>query len=163
MGLNQQVQIPRRPRQWKSYNLLNGIRTELEQLRNGSKESSDIFGKLVDSSVRLVGYYGRSCEEKGYRNGYEPKRVKTAEGSVEVKMPRVRGTQPFKSAFLSKLEQTSPELKRLVMEMYSRGLSTRDIEEMLSDEKSGELFCQQGGSERAERGAVGRVPELNQM
>ena len=34
----------------------------------------------------------------------------------------------------------SPTLKRLVVEMYSRGLSTRDIEEMLRDEDSGELL-----------------------
>jgi transposase-like protein len=128
------------------------IRKELEQLMNGSEESSDILARLVKSSVGLViqrvldqeatDYLGERCsgETKGYRNGYEPKRVKTAEGSVEVEIPQVRGTTPFKSAFLSKLQQMSPALKRLVVEMYSRGLSTRDIEEMLRDEDSGELF-----------------------
>jgi len=100
------------------------LRKELEALLNRGGESADILGKLVESSVRMViqrvldqeatdylgsSYYARrNGEAKAYRNGYEPKRVKTAEGTVEVELPQVRGTKPFKSGFLSKLQRLSP-------------------------------------------------------
>jgi putative transposase len=71
---------------------------------------------------------------RGYRNGYRPKTVTTAEGRVDVQMPQLRQTvTPFHSHVVDFLERNTDVLERLVAEMYARGLSTRDIEDTLRD------------------------------
>lgn len=73
-------------------------------------------------------------ELRGYRNGYRPKAVTTAEGHVEIQMPQLRQTAtPFHSHVVDFLERNTDVLERLVAEMYARGLSTRDIEDALRD------------------------------
>jgi transposase-like protein len=76
-----------------------------------------------------------------YRNGYEQGRLKTAEGEVGVKVPQVRGASaPYRSRLMEFLGGNSEALERLVVEMYARGLSTRDVEECFRDETTGELM-----------------------
>src|SRR5512135_1458197 len=57
--------------------------------------------------------------DQGYRNGYEPTRVKTAEGVVGVKVPQVReAPQPYRSKIVSQVKRLTPCLERMVQEMY---------------------------------------------
>ncbi len=66
-----------------------------------------------------------------YRNGYEPGRLQIGEGAVEVRRPQVRGgSEPYRSALWKLMGGRSAEVERLVVEMYARGLSTRDIEDL---------------------------------
>lgn len=74
--------------------------------------------------------YERTPQARGQRNGVRPKRVQTAEGELEVQVPRVRNTA---EAFVSKTipdtrtaVRTRP-LEALVIGGYVRGLSDRDI------------------------------------
>jgi putative transposase len=85
------------------------------------------------------GYYKRNEERRpGYRNGYEARNVKTGEGKLPIEVPQVRESEtPYHSRIIDQLGLISPELERLALEMYTRGLSTRDIEETFRD-KSGE-------------------------
>ena len=78
----------------------------------------------------------------GYRNGYKARRVKTAEGSVPVQLPQVRDMRDvrgggFRSALWPAIkgpgQGRTGTLERLVVEMYARGLSTRDIEDALGE------------------------------
>ena len=87
------------------------------------------------------GRYERRGEgQQGSRNGYEPSRIRTAEGAIAVQVPQVRGTgEPFRSSLMSFLEANSEVLERLVAEMYARGLSTRDVEDAFRD-ATGELL-----------------------
>jgi transposase-like protein len=83
---------------------------------------------------------------KGHRNGYEPKRVKTAEGELMLDAPQLRSTEErYCSEFLKRIDSLSPQLKRLVVEMYARGLSTRDIEDTLKDAETGKLLVSKEG------------------
>ncbi len=71
---------------------------------------------------------------RGYRNGYKARQLRTAEGTVPVWRPQVRETaEPLESRLWAFLHGHSDVLQRLVAEMYARGLSTRDIEEALTD------------------------------
>lgn len=73
-------------------------------------------------------------EHRGYRNGYEPGRLQTAEGEIQVQVPQVRDApETYRSGLMSFLRGNSDVLERLVIEMYARGLSTRDIEDALHD------------------------------
>jgi putative transposase len=102
------------------------------------QEQEDFLGR---------GRYERRGEGIGdrpprYRNGYEQGTLRTAEGEVGVRVPQVRGisSSPYRSRLMEFLGGNSEALERLVVEMYARGLSTRDVEECFRDEISGELM-----------------------
>lgn len=77
-------------------------------------------------------------EHRGYRNGYEPGHVHTSEGQVRVHVPQIRDTaEPYRSKIMEAMGHSTAVLERLVGQMYSRGLSTRDIETAL-EEATGE-------------------------
>jgi transposase-like protein len=70
----------------------------------------------------------------GYRNGYEPKRVHTAEGTVELQVPQLReNLEPFESMWLKAIGKRSKRLLELVPMLYVKGMSQRDIEDALID------------------------------
>lgn len=90
------------------------------------------------------GRYERSADGalKGYRNGYEPKTVHTAEGSLTLQVPQVRESlEPFESLWLRAIGKRSQRLLDLVPALYVKGMSQRDIEaalvEALGVEKTG--------------------------
>ena len=69
---------------------------------------------------------------RGYRNGYEPGRMRTTEGEMRVQVPQVReAPETYHSSLMEALQGNSSVLERLAVQMYTRGLSTRDIEEAL--------------------------------
>jgi transposase-like protein len=71
-------------------------------------------------------------EHLGYRNGYEPGRVRTGEGEVTVQVPQVRDApETYRSELMARLRGNSEVLERLALEMYTRGMSTRDIEDAI--------------------------------
>ncbi len=80
-------------------------------------------------------------EFKGYRNGYYDRKIKTTGGVLELKAPRVRETEEgFASQILPRIEFLEEEVKKLSLEMYVRGLSTRDIEETFIDAEGRKLL-----------------------
>jgi transposase-like protein len=76
--------------------------------------------------------YERAEEARGYRNGYEPGTLKTAEGVLRLQLPQIRGhAVPYRSRLWGEVKGTSNVLRTLIQEMYVNGLSQRDIEETL--------------------------------
>jgi|SRR5579862_309816 len=133
------------------------VREELARLlHGGADEGENIVSALVDTVTRLVvqelleaeqadylggrGRYERRARTGGLRNGYEPGRIRSAEGAISVRVPQVRGGEgTYRSSLMSFLEGNSEVLDRLVTEMYARGLSTRDVEDAFRD-ATGELL-----------------------
>jgi putative transposase len=98
------------------------------------QEQEDFLGR---------GHYERRSKEarRAYRNGYEEAGLASAEGKVDLRVPQVRGSStPYRSRLMDFLSGNSEALERLVVEMYARGLSTRDVEECFRDEATGELM-----------------------
>lgn len=109
----------------------------------------------VDEALGRGSYQRRDEEgQVGYRNGYKGRSIRTAEGKIAVDVPQVRGREePYRSAIWQALGKRSPALEKLAVEMYARGLSTRDIEDLLkelSDEQESLLS----------KSAVSRVTEV---
>lgn len=97
-------------------------------------------------------YERRRDATPGYRNGYKARKVRTAEGVIEVDVPQVRGAEePFSPAIWEALRRRTDVLDRLAVEMYARGLSTRDIEEALREATGDEMVIS--------RSSVSRVTE----
>jgi len=106
-------------------------------------------------------------ESAGYRNGYRTGRMKTAEGlsavptslrgiglwpMVEYAAPQVRDTsEPFVSAVREHLAGRTEALEDLAIELYARGLSTRDIEDTFTDQQGRRLLSRAAVSEITER------------
>ena len=84
-------------------------------------EVSDVLGR---------GYYESGAEPgRGYRNGYRRGRLRTAEGAIEYGVPQVADrAEPFVSRIRAGLAGRTAELERLAVELFARGLSTRDVE-----------------------------------
>lgn len=67
----------------------------------------------------------------GYRNGYEPMKLNLGEGQIVLEQPQTRQTaKPFHSSVLTG-NRRSDMLEKLTPQLYIKGLSTRDIEDML--------------------------------
>jgi len=96
------------------------------------------------------GHYRRgSRKQEGWRNGYEPGKVKTANGLLEIALPQLRATkEAYHSQLAQKFREGSDVLGRMVTEMYVRGLSTRDVESM---------FIQTIGQQLLSRSGVSRI------
>lgn len=143
------------------------LRQELRQaLTPGPRwEGCDPANEVVRLAARLVlqeaveseqadfigrGHYQRNGDgvRRGYRNGYEPGHLTTAEGRLEVDVPQVRGAdRRFRSRLLEFLGQNTDVLDRLTVEMYARGLSTRDVEEAFTDATGERLLTRSAVSE----------------
>jgi transposase-like protein len=124
------------------------VREEIERvLRDGVEGKADVTSTLLRLAQEVLeeevtDFLGRERyvrhrggqPRRGYRNGYEPGRVRTAEGEIPLQVPQVRQTpEPFQSKLLTFLRGHTDVLQRLVAEMYARGLSTRDIEDAFRD------------------------------
>jgi putative transposase len=89
---------------------------------------------------------------RGHRNGYRTGRLKSAEGPIEYATPQVRGTpEPFHSPLRAVIDGRSDELERLAIEMYARGLSTRDIEAATRGEDGRSMLSRSAVSEVTEQ------------
>jgi putative transposase len=96
-------------------------------------------------------HYEHQTEGRGWRNGYEPRSLRTAVGKVPLEMPQTRSTeQPFHSKLLDEMGGRTGALERLATEMYARGLSVRDIEE---------CFVSATGEQLLSRSVVSEVTE----
>jgi len=140
----------------------------IQQLTTGKAEADDLLAELVDLGAQKIlqegleaemdeflgrGWYEHSdpTESNGYRNGYRPKTFKTQSGPVNVQVPRVRGAEEdFESALLARLDSIEQRLKTLAVEMYTRGLSTRDIQATLAGEDGDALISRSEASRMSE-------------
>ena len=121
-----------------------------QELADGKQLGAGFFSRMGKLFVEeLLGAevsdaLGRGSHERreegevgGYRNGYKARTLRTAEGAIELDVPQVRDfsvdgqAQPYRSAIWRALGRRSVCLEKLVAEMYARGCSTRDIEDLL--------------------------------
>jgi putative transposase len=143
-------------------------REQLKALMDGRNETGGGRSDLVRLAARLIieealegevsdalgrGYYERGAAPgRGYRNGYRTGRLKSAEGAIEYSAPQLADrTEPFRSRLRGVVRGRSEELEALAIEMYARGLSTRDIEALFADESGRSLLSRSAVSEITER------------
>jgi len=143
-------------------------REKLKALMEGNADGEGTNASLVTLAARLIveealegeaadalgrEYYARGAVPgSGYRNGYRMGRVKTAEGTVEYGAPQIADrAEPFRSKIRAILGSRTGELERLAVEMYARGLSTRDIEAAFADADGRSLLSRTAVSEITER------------
>ena len=141
------------------------IDNEIKELRYNLGEDvkpKDFLGKLVKLAMQRIvqeilenevqdftgrEYYKHVQGSAGQRNGYEPSTLKTAEGRLDIQRPQVRGGEvPFESKTWPHIKKHTEQLEHTAVEMYVRGCSTRDIEDLLKDDQGRILLSRSGVS-----------------
>jgi putative transposase len=119
--------------------LLAGARTE-EEIAGQGGLLSQLTKRLVERAmeVELTDHLGYEPHQEppggtgNTRNGSTPKRLITEQGPVEVNTPRDRaGT--FEPQIVRKRQRRFEGFDEKILALYSRGLSTRDIEAHLEE------------------------------
>jgi len=143
-------------------------RDKLRALMEGQSEATDGRSELVRLAARLIieealegeardavgrDYYARGARPgAGYRNGYRRGRVPSAEGAIECSAPQITDREePFRSRIREVVRGRTEQLESLAVEMYARGLSTRDIEAVFAGADGRSLLSRTAVSEVTER------------
>jgi transposase-like protein len=114
-----------------------GKKTE-ELLKQGQDGEAEVTSQVVRLGIERVvqdmveqevsdhlerGHHQRRWpeqEHRGYRNGSELGRIRTAEGEIVVQVPQVRDAlETYRSRLMSFLRGNSDVLERLAVEMYA--------------------------------------------
>jgi transposase-like protein len=126
------------------------LRREFDEALGGVDRNDDPVETIARLGARLIlqvaleseidGFLGRARHERtgdpvGYRNGYEPKTVKTTSGPIELERPRLRNASQldFCSRILGETVTRTHALEALVVGSFLRGLSVRDVEALLEE------------------------------
>ena len=128
----------------------------LDALLRGVKDGSDLFGqdgllqqlkralmeRMLEGEMNAhLGYAAHEHQEGGrdnHRNGHYARRVQTESGPVEVQMPRDR-QGAFVPKLLPKHRRRLEGFDAMVLSLYARGMSQRDIKSMLSEHYGAEV------------------------
>jgi putative transposase len=141
---------------------------KLNELLTQGVAEGDARSELIKLAVRKIveealeaevaeavgrGYYENGAAPgAGYRNGYRRSRLHTAEGAIEYGMPQVADrAEAFVSRVRAGLAGRTAQLEQLAVEMYARGLSTRDIEAAFRDASGASVLSRTAVSQVTER------------
>lgn len=121
----------------------------LRDLWREVKDEEDWWGDLKQETLRVVkgllegalevelvehlraGRYRRGPLRRGYRNGYYRRSLLTELGWIErLRVPREREGQ-FRPSVIPRYQRRQEEVNRLVREMFLRGVSTRQVQEVV--------------------------------
>lgn len=117
------------------------IEAILEQLiATGATDLGRLFGQLFELALQIereqflkASHYERTPERQGYANGYKPKRIDTPAGTVTLQVPKTAGHdgEAFYPQSLERGQRSSRAVMLAVAEMYIKGVSTRQAEDVM--------------------------------
>lgn len=119
------------------------IDTIMEYLiENGGDGMARVFGQLFELAMQIereqhlkARHYERTSERMGYANGYKPKRLDTPAGTINIRVPKTagHGEAPFYPQSLERGQRSSRAVMLAVAEMYIKGVSTRQAEDVMRE------------------------------
>jgi len=77
--------------------------------------------------------YERTDRRKGYRNGYQDRRLDTTFGPLTLRKPKVRGLGPVPTLVLDRYQRRRPDVDDTVRQWLACGMSTREVSLALED------------------------------
>lgn len=119
------------------------IEVVLEQLiKTGASDLGRVFAQAFELAMQIereqhlmAGHYERTAERRGYADGYKSKRVDTPAGTVTIQAPKTadHGDNPFYPQSLERGQRSSRAVMLAVAEMYIKGVSTRQAEDVMRE------------------------------
>lgn len=76
--------------------------------------------------------YDQTTKKDNYRNGSSKKTVKTSQGHIDINIPRDRNAS-FNPVIIEKYNRDISDIDNKIINLYARGVSTRDISESIND------------------------------
>lgn len=100
----------------------------------------DLLGGTIQEMLEAeleeeLGYgkYEKTQEPKtNYRNGHKPKTLQSTMGELEIEVPQDRNSE-FEPRVVPKHKTNISEIEQKVINMYARGLTTREISEQVEE------------------------------
>ena len=108
--------------------------TELEDfLRDLYKEGvQQLLQAEMDEHLGYEKHAREGFNTGNSRNGTSKKRLKTSSGEIKIEVPRDRNSD-FEPMIVPKYQTMTQKIENAVIGMYSRGMTTRDIEEQIRE------------------------------
>ena len=94
-----------------------------------SKTIEEMLEAELTSELGYERYEAEGRNSGNSRNGHYTRKMRSSGGDAEIKVPRDRNGE-FQSALLKK---NSNEIEQKITAMYAKGMSTRDIQDMLTE------------------------------
>ncbi|PIF03734.1 MAG: IS256 family transposase, partial [Arcobacter sp.] len=113
----------------------NGTFTGLDDITN---EFKNILKEVIQtaSQEELTTHLGydknQESDNQNYRNGYSEKTIKSKYGNIDVSIPRDRESS-FEPQLVKKREVLLNGSEELIISLYTKGMSVRDIQNHLDD------------------------------
>ena len=123
---------------------IEAIGKELAKQVKTQADATNITGKLMKAILESalnaeldthLGYdknVKSKSRKPNTRNGYSKKSVKTEEGTFDLKTPRDRDSS-FEPKIIPKGKTRLEGFEKNILALYSRGMTTRDIQEAIKD------------------------------
>lgn len=86
----------------------------------------------LDEQLGYEKYESTDTAKTNYRNGYKTKRIKSAAGEVELQIPQDRNSE-FEPKVIPKYKRDISEIEQKIINMYARGMTTREISDQIED------------------------------
>ena len=86
----------------------------------------------MDEHLGYEKYSSNGINSGNSRNGSNKKTLKTSVGDVPIEVPRDRNSE-FEPTIVPKYQTISEKIEQAIVGMYSRGMTTRDIEEQVRE------------------------------
>ncbi len=106
----------------------------LEQNREGMVSLVEWFlNNVMEMEVEQqanASLYERCDGRKAYRNGYKPRTLNTANSTLSLSKPQLRG-QPFETQVFDRYSRVEKSLQLAVVESYLQGVSTRNVKNII--------------------------------
>ena len=115
--------------------IANGTFTGLDDITN---EFKNILKELIQtaSEEELTSHLGydknKESDNSNYRNGYNDKTIKSKYGNIGVSIPRDRESS-FEPQLVKKREILLNGSEDMIISLYTKGMSVRDIQLHLDD------------------------------
>lgn len=124
----------------KTKELVGILSSECENLQDVQAMLKNLFKNTIEQMLESemdehLGYEKHNIlgnNSGNSRNGYGKKTIKTELGESEIFVPRDRNGE-FSPQVIEKRQTRSDDLEARILAMYSKGMSTRDIEDHLRD------------------------------
>ena len=115
--------------------LKSGELTSLDEITN---EFKNILKEVIQTATQeeLTAHLGydknKESTNSNYRNGYNGKTIKSKYGNIDVSIPRDRDST-FEPQLVKKREVLLDGSEDLILSLYTKGMSVRDIQSHLED------------------------------
>lgn len=112
--------------------LLNGLFIDPSALAQGLRLLvSTVLESKRDNHLG-AGPYERAESRSGMRNGYKPRTMNTRVGKLTFQVPQVRDCpEPFHHGLFERYQRSEKALLVTLQEMYVKGVSTRDVADVM--------------------------------